>query len=285
MAERNIPKSSMKVKIINIVLYPVENQKIEKYIELINNIYNDKQSVNTFADRFTTIRSLYTSNNGRCIYGEFSNAAYFDPESNAIDRKTNEIVPANVDPNKGLGLKTWKYYFFPQYHRLIFDDSNSSESQIMKFLNVAINHYYANDDYVINTEKDLEFIDRIINSDALTKLYVRISYSNNGNYDDWKGLIDQQLKNSKAKTAQMQFSGSKKNPIIIADSEMIKGFVELSASNGYAEATETDSTGVSRKIKTIDHPMVRKIDFYDDPKSAMEELAQLLSNRSDNKPQ
>ena len=38
MAERNIPKSSMKVKIINIVLYPVENQKIEKYIELINNI-------------------------------------------------------------------------------------------------------------------------------------------------------------------------------------------------------------------------------------------------------
>lgn len=273
------------VKIINVVLYPVENQRIEKYIELIDSIYRDRQAVNTFADRYTTIRSLYYSTNSMCIYGEFSNAAYFDPESNAINRKTNEIVPANIDPDKGLGLKTWKYYFFPQYHRLIIDDSNSSESQIMKFLNVAINNYYAKEDFAINTEKDLEFIDHIINSNALTKLYVRISYSNNGNYDDWKGLIDQQLKSSKAKTAQIQFSGSKKNPIMIADSDMIKGFVELSASNGYAEATETDSIGVSRKIKTIDHPMVRRIDFYDDPLLEMEKLARSLSNENNNMPQ
>lgn len=105
-----------------------------------------------------------------------------------------------------------------------------------------------------------------------------ISYSNNDNNKGWKGLIDQQLRKSKSRTAKMQFTGSKKEPIDIANSELISGAVELSASMGFVEAIESKQRGGSRKIKTIDHPMVRAIEYEDNPAPAMRRLVQSIAN-------
>lgn len=240
MAKRSNPIKALKVKIINIVLYPEEAQKTENYIEYFKKIFEDKITVNTYGDRYTRVQTYYTTDDGNVIYGAFANAAFFDPEAPALDSDTNEVVPSGADPKKGLGLKTWEYYFFPEYHRLVFLDKETSGSQILDFLNSALNRFLDKDDYQVNTEKDRELIDRIIKSTSLSKLKVVVSYSNNDNNKGWKKLIDDQLKRSRPKKAVLDLSGSKKIPIDVTRSEMITGFVELSASNGYVEASEID---------------------------------------------
>lgn len=111
--------------------------------------------------------------------------------------------------------------------------------------------YLDSDEYQINTEKDREVIERIINATALSKLHVRVSYSNNDNMKGWKAIIDQQLRKSRSKTASLDLSATKKSPIDVTQSEMVTGFIELSASNGYAEASEIGENGMINHIKLL----------------------------------
>lgn len=167
--------------------------------------------------------------------------------------------------------------FFPEYHRLVFLDKETSGSQILDFLNSALNRFLDKDDYQVNTEKDRELIDRIIKSTSLSKLKVVVSYSNNDNNKGWKKLIDDQLKRSRPKKAVLDLSGSKKIPIDVTRSEMITGFVELSASNGYVEASEIDEKGAIHPIRTIDHPMVKVVEFIDSPISALKKMIRSIA--------
>ncbi len=65
---------------------------------------------------------------------------------------------------------------------------------------------------------------------------------------------------------------------LVADLRLISGAVELSASMGFVEAIESKQRGGSRKIKTIDHPMVRAIEYEDNPAPAMRRLVQSIAN-------
>lgn len=106
MAKRDNPMKSLKVKVINLVLYPEEAQKTENYIEYFRRIFDDKVTINTYGDRYTRIQTYYILDDGAVIHGVFANAAFFDPKDPALDSDTNEIVPSGADPKKGLGLKT-----------------------------------------------------------------------------------------------------------------------------------------------------------------------------------
>ena len=276
MARRETPIQHMIVKIVNIVLYPTKRQVKDIYVDMFRKIFEDKRTINTYGDRWTRIRSLYISDDENTIHGDFTN--FYESNDKALNKITNEIIDIETDPTKGLSPKIWPYYFFPEQHRLVFNSDEGSESQIVRFLNESFGSYLDKDEYKINTEKDREVIDRILSSTSLTKLYMCISYSNNDNNKGWKGLIDQQLRKSKSRTAKMQFTGSKKEPIDIANSELISGAVELSASMGFVEAIESKQRGGSRKIKTIDHPMVRAIEYEDNPAPAMRRLVQSIAN-------
>ena len=76
MAKRSNPIKALKVKIINIVLYPEEAQKTENYIEYFKKIFEDKITVNTYGDRYTRVQTYYTTDDGNVIYGAFANAAF-----------------------------------------------------------------------------------------------------------------------------------------------------------------------------------------------------------------
>lgn len=279
MTQKKRPIQTEKVKVVNIVLYPETEQKPENYLKYLKKIYEDKITVSTYGERGTRIRTYFEStNNKNIVHGDFSNTAFFDPESEALDSTTNEIVPSNIDPNKGLGLKNWRYYFFAEYHRLVFFEKESSEQQILKFLDKAFGNYLNTDNYQINTEKDRNVIEQIINSPSLTKLFVRLSYSNNDNYDGWKAAIDSQIRKSKSRSAKFDFSGTKKEPIDLSEGEMLAAIVELSASNGYAEATDYEDGGASRNIKTIEHPLIKPVSYIDDPTLELEKIVKAISN-------
>lgn len=58
MAKRSNPIKALKVKIINIVLYPEEAQKTENYIEYFKKIFEDKITVNTYGDRYQEFKLI-----------------------------------------------------------------------------------------------------------------------------------------------------------------------------------------------------------------------------------
>lgn len=270
MNRKNTSLKAMRVKIINISLYPVENQRVENYINLFNKIHLDKVTIKTYGDRYTRIRTLFNLENN-IIHGFFSNSVFINPKDDALDTETNEIVPSNVDPKKGLGLKNWEYFFFPEHHRLVIDDRLPLQ-QIIKFLNEAIKDYYTKDEYNITVEVSTDVINEIITSEALTKLFVRVTYSNNDNYDGWSGIIDEQFKDGCVKNVILNASGTKKNPINISNSPMLQGYVQLSSSNGFTEAVVLENDGSGRTIRTDEHPLVKTIQYAEDPLPALKEL-------------
>ena len=178
---------------------------------------------------------------------------------------------------KNLKIETLRFKKVDGWFCGLYLDKETSGSQILDFLNSALNRFLDKDDYQVNTEKDRELIDRIIKSTSLSKLKVVVSYSNNDNNKGWKKLIDDQLKRSRPKKAVLDLSGSKKIPIDVTRSEMITGFVELSASNGYVEASEIDEKGAIHPIRTIDHPMVKVVEFIDSPISALKKMIRSIA--------
>jgi hypothetical protein len=263
MSEIEANSQYFKFKVVNIVLYPEGQQLKKNYIDILEKIYKEKKTVHTHGERCTLIRTFYKSADSNIIHGDISNALFLNPQDMALDSKTNEIVQSNADPDKGFGLKIWNYFFFPEYHRLVID-STASEKQLLKFLDETFNIYMRQDDYEINMEKDRQTIERIINAPALSKLLVRVSYSNNDNEEGWEGIIDRQLKDSCSKNAKLELKANKKAPIQISKSEMVKGFIKLSASNGYAEASEIEEDGTITHITTQDHPLINTVSYIDD---------------------
>lgn len=280
MEEREVPVQSKRFRVINIVLYPDSRQRPENYANIFRRIYELRQRRKTYGDRWTSIRTFYQSMDTGVIHGDFSNAIFIDPDSQALDIITNEIVTSNTDPNKGLGLKTWDYWFFPEEHRIAVI-AGASESQILKFLREAFLYILGDEEsFQINSEKENGVVERIISATALSSLFVSISYSNNDNLDSWEAAIDQQLRDSNSRKASLKLSATKKNPIDLSKNGMAQGFVRLSASNGYAEASIVEDNGNVVTVKTEDHPVIRDIRYQnDDPTPALRQLVQSMHNR------
>ncbi len=248
-----------KIKVFNIVLYPSTDQTRDNYISLFRRIFEDSVLISTFGDRATHVRSLYGPDEYGVFHGDLSNAVYIKPDSDAIDRNTNEIVPSATDPNKGLSVKIWPYIFVPEFHRIAVIEP-FPDNQVLKFLRKAIGIYRDIDSFEVTIEKDRGVLERILNAPAMSRLEVNISFTNNDNHDDWAEAIDNQMRQSNAKSSKTIVTGTKRNPIDIRQSEMLQAYVRLSGSNGHAIATIYDDD-VAEKIDTSDHPLVKSISY------------------------
>jgi len=279
MTEKIENQKTEVVKIVNIVLYPKEQQTPENYLNYFEQIYKSKKKFATYGERKTGIKSYFpSSNNTHIIHGDFFNGAFFEAENHALDTETNEIIPYKMDPKKGLAPKIWRYYFFADYHRLVFFSKEASEPQILKFLNKAFASLLNEDDFRINIEKDENKIEEIITSAGLTKLHVSLSYSNNDNYDDWAELIDSDMRDSDSRRGTFDFTGTRKKPIQLMKSKIQKALLTLSRSNGHAEAVGHYENGISYKINTQQFPQEKAISYIDDPTAAIEGVLKSITN-------
>lgn len=266
-------------KFINFVLYPDDKQKPIEYVKVFSSIYDHKLRVKTYGDRHTFIRTF--EREGDNYHGVFCNAVFIPADSKAVDSETNEIVQSGTDPKKGLGVKEWEYWFFPKFHRMAIK-ATASQTQILKFLNAAFAETLVlEDSFSINVEVDKQTIDKIVSAPALTRLYVKISYTNNDNLGNWQQLIDEQLRKMHAKDSIIDMRGTKSQPIDVGQSEMARGYIHLSRSNGYVEASLLNNNGSIDRINTKEHPRVEGIAYEGDPITALESKVQEISNNID----
>lgn len=278
MMEKKPRKVTKKFKFLNFVLFPTEMQKPVEYVKVLSKIHGDKVKVKTFSDRQTFITCLEKV--GDYYYGVLSNAVFVDPESKSINKETYEISDSNVDPDEGLGLKQWEFWFYPKYHRLAYY-AQSSQSQIYKFFDKAFLEVLGSEDhYAVYIEKDREAIDRIMNSKCIKKLVVDISYSNNANYEDWMDAMDNDFHEGDVRKAHFEFLGTISKPLNVLKTKFMKASLGLSKSNGAAKATLVKDDGKIEYVDTKDHPKITSVTYTNNLEDLLEkEIADISSDK------
>ena len=156
------------------------------------------------------------------IYGSLINYTKLNEEG-WFNEETEEIEDVNINPNLNPNSKEWEYFFLPQAHRLaIFEDANTSSSQIA--------------------------------------LEIKVSYTNNDNNDEWEAIIDEQMKESEVSVVSTKVSGTKKKPIKLKKKTFLGGMLKLSRENGYAKATAYFD-GKRDVINTKEHPLIDEVRY------------------------
>ena len=129
------------------------------------------------------------------------------------------------------------------------------------------------DQFEVNLETDSAEVSRILNASEMRRLVVSLSYSNADEHESAAAVLDELYRGSHANTYKGELSGT-----IDPSSELVKAYLKLSESNGYAEA-KIKEQGDSRfkTIKTTDYPQV--VDIKSDDTSLILKIALYVINR------
>lgn len=271
-----------KFKFINFILYPTERQNPVEYVKVLSRIFADRLSVRTSGEKQTFMTELIQM--GSNYRGVLSNAIFVDPDSKVIDKDSYVIKASEINPNEGLNLKQWTFYFFPKYHRMAIE-SAASLTQAVKFFQNAFKEIVGDEElYTISIETDKGFINRIIEAKGLSRLTVNISYTNNDNVEDWDEIMDEQLRSSGANKSQFTFKSSAAGSIQPAKSKMMSAILNLSKSNGNAKATIIRDDGKLEVVNTDNHPKIAVVSYAEDeePTRMLEGEVELISRNHDN---
>ena len=265
---------------INFVIKELDRQTADNYIEVLAQIYDKKMKIKTYGDRRTFMTSFVKV--GNHYEGILSNAIFVDPNSSAINGDTYVITNPNIDPNKGLSLKQWDFYFYPKYHRMAIV-SGCSLSQVLKFFNEAFVNIFGEMDYItVNIEKERSIIDKIIGSKTIDSIDLELSYSNNDCYDDWTEVMDLDMKNSCTQKAKFSFKALTGHFLDLESTKFIKSLLYLTKSNGSAKARLLNQQGRHEIVNTNDYPKQVQVEFSNDnPSQELNDIASQISNNTD----
>lgn len=274
MAKKQI-SNSIKLTFYNVVIQPVSQQSPERYKELINKIYSDKVAINTYSDKYTCIRIL--KEEGDLIRGQLVNYTELSNQ-NWYNSSTNETEDINLDPSLHPNAKKWEFYFLPKTHTLAVT-SIAPVRQIDNFFTMAFNSVAdktKDEEIQFNVISSKDSIEKIVNAETLTSIEIVVSYSNNDNNEDWDRLIDESLKSSDVRRAEVKMTGSRKNPIKLLANSMIQGLLNLSRRNGRAKAIVYEN-GKREAISTSSSPDTATI-LYTDETNMIESIERKLGN-------
>lgn len=281
MKEPKIRERNYRLMLLNVKLRPKGTDA--EYQNLYKSLYELKQPIRLrgeecmvfknqketeckiSSDRKTTV--LY----GRIVrYTRIDGKDWFDLEK--MDKAENVDIPNNVFPN----LKETDYFFFPEAHRMAFVKASgfSSPSQIKLFLETLLKQVKPGDNqFEVNVETDSVEVSRILGASEIRKLIVNLSYSNADEYEAAAEVLDNLYKGSGADKFKGELSGT-----IDPNSDLVKAYLNLSGSNGYAEASVKELGDTRFKtIKTTDYPQV--VDIKSDDTSLILKIALYVINK------
>ena len=244
------------LKVFNIKLISEKRSGADAYIDILKKLHNDNISINTYGDKFTEIRTLRSNHGGRIFTGSIINYTVLDPE-NWYNKRENKKQSYFVDENLYPNAKDCVYYFIPEAHRFCYIYTQGiTPNQIENFLKEGLNKVVDEGEEIkVSIEVSQDIIDRILTADFLTRLEVQVSYSNNDLTEDYAELIDNDLRSTHVNEISIVAKSNKSTPLDLQKSKILKGYIQLSKSNGYAKATIRDSNNKKKTIDTKEHPL------------------------------
>ena len=275
------PKS-IKLNVFNVKLLSDGRSGEAAYRELFKDFYAANPRISTYGEKCTELRTMFGAED-EVMYGTMLNYTVIDPDDwydKIEDRKTRVEMPEDKFPN----CKKWDYFFIPSRHRFCFlDKQGVSAKQIGVFLEKGLSKVLKeNEEIKVSIEVCSDAIERIINADEIARLKVCLSYSNNDLTADYEALIDDDMRAGQVRDLEIEVKRKNKGSIDLGKSKLLKGYLNLSKSNGSAEAVIVENQQ-NIKIETKDHPLRLNVDISDDniAKSVLSKIKSVFKSGKD----
>lgn len=177
------------------------------------------------------------------------------------DRDSETDYPVKLPPNVFENKQEAEAYFIPSIHKLVIKSSECIKSSLLvKMLTECLNTV-EKEEFDVDTVKDHDTIERIINAHHILSIEADISYSNPGNFDEFQALLDTKLKESDAKNAKVSLEGSEQHPLQGGENSLIEAIAQLSEENGTIKAKIKEKADSHMTIiNTSKHPRVLEIE-------------------------
>lgn len=264
----------LKLRAYNIVLQPAGRQSQEGYVTLFRKMFEKNTPIKVYGDRYMKFKSMNFGDD--IISGTLVKFVQLSGDD-WYNSKTNTYENVEVNPDQHPNPSEYQYFFLPSHHRL-YVQADLAVRQVDTFfhslISKAVEDTGDEEDATFNVISTKESIDRIINSPSISKIVIRISYSNAEPFDKWAKLMDDGNKESNTKTLTLTAVGTRNHPIDLSKSELLRAALELSRSNGNAVATVYTENGTEH-ISTQDSPEQTDV-RYNNPGSLIGKIKRLF---------
>ena len=262
MARRRSSERSYKVQMINIKLLSNNRSGNNAYTDIISQIKDNKISISVHGDTHMILRTQFSDivkigdNNYNILYGKIAKYTVING-NDWLNMNNMEVEAVELPEGRFPNLKEAEYVFIPAAHRLAIlqtsDQNIGSIGLIYKFLLGAVKAVIGQDeDFEICIEQSEDVFERIINAEAIKKLFIDISYSNADTGEEAFAFMDAQIRESEMKRLKLEATPNHTGNIK-TDSTLVKGALKVAQSNGYARATIVEN-GRRQIVVTKDHP-------------------------------
>ncbi len=247
---------ALTIRIFNVKILPKDE---ELYFDVFQKIFDKEIAINTRSDKYMEIHSLSVLEDRSAIAGEL---IYYTRLNNDdwYNKRTKNVETVQVNPDLNPNAKIGEFYFIPSAHRFCFvlRSGGISPSQVKVFIDRALRGIYPDKEVVVEEETSQDFMEKIMQAKSIQKIHVSITYTNDDLTSDFAALWDNDLKESNVGKMDIEAKASDKKGIDLSENKLIKGALELSASNGYAEVVV--KKGKEREeYKTTEYPRTELI--------------------------
>lgn len=261
MAKRK--NKTLRLYVFNVKLYSNDREGEQAYVEIFTKIFRNKIRGAVALDADCILRTQFVGQEGsrKFLYGKIARFTRLDEKQwfdiERMELRNDVSIPPGVFPN----IKETEYFFIPQAHRFCVVDTPGTVSLNMagKFLKKALEVAREPDEETeVVIEQDVNGFEEILSAQAIRKLQVEISYSNNDTNEESAEFIDGQLKQLRAKTFKIEAipdsSGS-----LQPNHTIVSGALKLAQSNGSAKATIVDQENIRRVVQTTSYPRKERV--------------------------
>lgn len=259
--KRKRQRSKIKGYIISIKLFSSLRKQEKLYSNLMEQMYNEKIVGEIRGDSRMLVRTMFKRKEDNLLYYYGQLGRYTIIEGNDwLNFENRERDTVDIPVNKFPNLKDVDYIFIPDAHRFFIKSTQGiTINTVVRFLKSAIKKTLSDEEQLdVNLELSTDIIDRIIKAPSIHEITIEITYTNDDTNTATADFIDQQLKRAKASKAVLKFKADT-NEDIQVQGTFIEGALELSRTNGSAEAKITNAEGKHETIKTKEHPNIYTI--------------------------
>lgn len=238
-----------------------ENSSPKDYVRLLKKVYNKKIHKESSVGKHCIFKFMFEEKEkNEIIYlsGTFAQFTFIQNERwfnlNSLDLDDAFKVPDGLFPDAVIT----DFVFVPKAHRFCFRVSSSiniSPYPVKNFLEMALDEASLEDEYVqVDVESNSSTIQEILASKEIRKLSIDINYSNHDIGSDMKKFVENDIKASNSSRLQIEATQKPGISIDVNASNILKGAIESSVSDGEVTAVIIDENDKVKTIKTTDYP-------------------------------
>jgi hypothetical protein len=271
--------------VISIKLQSTVRKGAQAYFDIVEHLGRNrtKKPTGNGNDKMM-IRNYATSKIGNydIIYGTMAKYTKLDGKP-WIDEEDGSYSDVKTPPNKNPNPKEIKYVFVPVCHRFFIEKSSEvSLNAVVNLLRAATVDAVDKDEITdVNVDLSQHVYSEIFNAKEIRWINVYVSYTNDDTNKAAADIVDKQFKKAKIGKARMRFEADATKNIDVTE-PFVKGVLDLSRTNGYAEARVKNEK--YKTIKTEEHPQVFTVEQPEDiawHNSVAEELLKIRKEEND----